>query len=433
MPKTALADLLSWSSLSTNVQSLGEFVYFRLIYAFLSSQIREFGLDLMGRFMAWAGSLGLVLMTLWLMVQGYRIVTGASREPMAAFMLNSGRAVIILSTATSMAFFGTSLHAFLTEDVSRLIHLLVTGDDSDVIETIDEALLLMQLAISSIDAVSVVDADAELTATKARAALMAGFGAAGPPITAGALLLIYQIALALFIGLGPLFILCLMFDQTRGLFQRWLFYGVGTLFSMAVLSFVISLAMKLLILVSGTFWALKALGGLTGLDLTEGLSSQAVQQGGLGLLLTLLILSTPPMVAAFFQGALGQLMHYSAWAGNSALGAGGRPPGSYDTGRGGASGALAGAPGSPPAPEDAPHPGSVRPVPPALAPSETPYFIAHAEQLKLPRVALKGAGGGAGQGAGNQAGGEDFSGRDFSGRVLAAVARDPLPSAGAGR
>uniref|UniRef100_UPI003D3036BD type IV secretion system protein n=1 Tax=Klebsiella pneumoniae TaxID=573 RepID=UPI003D3036BD len=35
------------------------------------------------------------------------------------------------------------------------------------------------------------------------------------------------------VGLGPLFILCLLFDQTKQLFQRWLFYGIGTMFSMA--------------------------------------------------------------------------------------------------------------------------------------------------------------------------------------------------------
>ncbi|UGB15573.1 type IV secretion system protein [Stenotrophomonas maltophilia] len=27
---------------------------------------------------------------------------------------------------------------------------------------------------------------------------------------------------------------CLLFEQTKQLFQRWLFYGIGTMFSMAV-------------------------------------------------------------------------------------------------------------------------------------------------------------------------------------------------------
>ncbi len=50
------------------------------------------------------------------------------------------------------------------------------------------------------------------------------------------MLLLYQIAMSLLVGLGPLFILCLLFEQTTSIFQRWLFYGIGTVFSMAVLA-----------------------------------------------------------------------------------------------------------------------------------------------------------------------------------------------------
>ncbi|MDR6935018.1 hypothetical protein [Luteibacter sp. 3190] len=55
---------------------------------------------------------------------------------------------------------------------------------------------------------------------------------------------------------------------------------------------------------------------------TEGLTSKAMQQGGIGLLLTALIVSVPPMAAAFFQGTLGSFMSYSAFGGGNRL----RPP-----------------------------------------------------------------------------------------------------------
>jgi hypothetical protein len=35
-----------------------------------------------------------------------------------------------------------------------------------------------------------------------------------------------------------------MFEQTKGLFQTWLMYGIGTLFAMAMLSFVTSLVLQ---------------------------------------------------------------------------------------------------------------------------------------------------------------------------------------------
>lgn len=46
------------------------------------------------------------------------------------------------------------------------------------------------------------------------------------------MLLLYKIAMVLFVGFGPLFILCLLLDQTKELFKRWLLYGLGTMFSM---------------------------------------------------------------------------------------------------------------------------------------------------------------------------------------------------------
>jgi type IV secretion system protein VirB6 len=144
------------------------------------------------------------------------------------------------------------------------------------------------------------------------------------------MLLLYEVALALFIGFGPLFILCLLFDQTKQLFQKWLLYGIGTMFSMAVLAVMTTIAMKMVAKVAGAFWASAALGKLIGQDFSDGVTSMALQQGGMGLILTTLILTAPPMAAMFFQGTLGSFMAYSQ-IGGSGVGAQpgpqGQPPG----------------------------------------------------------------------------------------------------------
>ncbi len=44
---------------------------------------------------------------------------------------------------------------------------------------------------------------------------------------------------------------------------------------------------------------------------SDGMTSQAMQHGGMGLILTTLILTAPPMAAMFFQGTLGSFMAYS--------------------------------------------------------------------------------------------------------------------------
>ncbi|MEG0193946.1 MAG: type IV secretion system protein, partial [Stenotrophomonas sp.] len=110
-----------------------------------------------------------------------------------------------------------------------------------------------QVGLSSIDAIKVLD-DGNLRDDKNRALWAVGLGAGGPAVTAGSMLLLYEVALALFISMGPLFILCLLFDQTKQLFQKWLFYGIGTMFSMAVLAAMISIALDMVIRVSAAFW-----------------------------------------------------------------------------------------------------------------------------------------------------------------------------------
>jgi type IV secretion system protein VirB6 len=246
---------------------------------------------------------------------------------MMALVTNSLRATLVLMVATSMAIFGSGLHGFLTEDVKKEINLVVTGDSGTPEDNIDKNLAWMQVGLSSIDGLDVMG-DPTLDNAKTRAMWFVGLGTGGPAIVGGTMLLLYEVALALFIGLGPIFILCLLFDQTKQLFSKWLYYGIGTMFSMAVLSAMVSIALEMVTRVAASFWATAATGALLGADFTDGMTSQAMQQGGMGLILTTLIMTTPPMAAAFFQGTLGQFTPYGAFGqGAAASSATSYPPG----------------------------------------------------------------------------------------------------------
>ncbi|WP_102944794.1 type IV secretion system protein [Stenotrophomonas sp. VV52] len=324
----SLQDLLGYA---VRVQSIGDFVFFKLILDYLRVRINDFGIDMMGRMMAWVGGIALVLMTLWVLVQGYRIVTGQSRDSMMVLVTNMARAALIISVATSMAMFGSSVSNFLTKDVGGLITRVVTGESGTAEDQIDKSLAWMQVALSSVDAIKVLD-DGGLREEKTRAMWFIGLGTGGPAVTAGSMLLLYQVAISLFIGFGPLFILCLLFDQTKQFFQKWLFYGIGTMFSMAVLSAMVSIALDMVIRVSAAFWTSSLINKFLLTDaMSDGLTSQAMQQGGMGLILTTLILTAPPMAAMFFQGTLGSFMAYSQIGGSPLAQPGpqGQPPGSY--------------------------------------------------------------------------------------------------------
>jgi type IV secretion system protein VirB6 len=296
---------------------LGDFAFYKLIDAYFSQEIDVFGLQLMGRMMAWASGIALTLVTLWVLLAGYRIVTGQSREPMMALVVNTMRVGVIVAVATGMSMFGGSLHGLFTDSLDREIHQVFTGiEGRTAADSIDQNLAYTQVALAAIDAVQVVDGDDAMREEKARALLFAGFGSASPAMTAGAMLLLYKFGIAVFIGLGPLFILCLIFEQTKELFRKWLLYGLGTLFSMATLSVVTAMAMKLLAKVAVAFWVSKAFNGIVGLD-AEGMTSLAMQQGGIGLILTTFIVVAPPVAAVFFNGTMGNFVHYSAFGGSA--------------------------------------------------------------------------------------------------------------------
>ena len=307
--------------MSVDLGDVTNLIFFQRINEFLNREIAEFGVNLLGRTMAWIGSVAITLMTIWIMIQGYRIATGQSRDSMMALVTNSLRAVFIVGVATGWGLAGPTLFDWMGNGLQQNINEVVTGSDDDAYSNIDKSLGYMQLAFSSIDALQ--DGDSEnLDDAKSRAMWFTGIGTGGPAITAGVMLLLNKIAMALFTGLGPIFILCLLFDQTKQLFSRWLFYGIGTMFSLAVLSVMVALALDVVTAVAASFWVNSFLGGSS-----EGVNSRAMQQGGLGLILTMLIISAPPMAAAFFQGVLGSFNAQNAFFNTGASGSNRGQPG----------------------------------------------------------------------------------------------------------
>lgn len=310
---------LDWAQ----AQSLPNMVFFHEVNGFLDDEIGEFAGNLLGRVVAVAGSAALALLTLWILVQGYRIATGLSREPMMALVGDALKAVLVIGIATGAAAGAGSTYRVLTDGLGEVVSSVVTGrDDGGPYADIDRTLAIMQVALEVIDG---IDSGGDLLAEerKSRAMWFTGIGLGGPAIIAGGMLLLNKVAIALVVGFGPIFILCLLFRSTRQLFGKWLHYGLGTLFSLAVLTVMVTLALDMLVAVGIAFWVADMVPGLP----RDSLSSMAMQQGGMGLILTMLIVSAPPMAAMFFNGVLGQFSPYNA-VGVATGGGQAPPPGS---------------------------------------------------------------------------------------------------------
>ncbi|EGD18420.1 TrbL/VirB6 plasmid conjugal transfer protein, partial [Xanthomonas hortorum ATCC 19865] len=108
------------------------------------------------------------------------------------------------------------LHQTMTQNLDKEIHGLFTGDDDSTAEdAIDDNLAYTQIALAALDAVRVDASQPEMLEKKGRAVMLAGFGTASPPMAAGAMLLLFKFTMAFLIGIGPIFILALVFDQTK--------------------------------------------------------------------------------------------------------------------------------------------------------------------------------------------------------------------------
>ncbi|MEF3082684.1 type IV secretion system protein [Luteimonas sp. SMYT11W] len=306
-----------------SLAGFAQWAFFALIFEFLNSQIASFQTGLIARGTQFVSGLALTLCTLWILMQGFMIVTGRSRESMMGLVVGSLRVFLIVSAATAMSFAGTNLTSFLADGLPKSINAIVTGTDEKPEESIDKNLKIMGLIFVLVDRVGVGADDPQNKTSQDRTITLMGIGIAGPSVVGGAMLLLYKIALVLFVGFGPLFILCLMFDQTKDLFKRWLLYGLGTMFSLAVLSFMVSVATKLVAITAAAMLLQYTLMTQDIIDVPGvvppgGLNAAAMQQGGIGLLMSVLMVMAPPMAAMFFSGTLGQ------FAANSSFGAVGR-------------------------------------------------------------------------------------------------------------
>ena len=349
------------NSLGDIFKSLGELALYRSISNYIDARINFFTESTLASVFTTVGFFALILLTLWIMWYGYQIVMGNSQHSAKEFVFKAVRAWIIIAFATGLAAsMGFSIRA-TTTNLSDMISSTMTGsnDASKCTSTdsdkgfmgckIDQNLIRAQASMAFVGQLD-TGGDPVLEDKKSKASLMAAAGIGGPAIVAGALLLTLKVAMALFIALGPIFIMCLLFKVTTPLFQKWLYYGISTMFATAMLAAVSDISMDLVenisgsLFVSNIFTSLAEGSGFTSAASTAsggaaGIMQASMQQLGLGLILSTLLISTPPMAAQFFNGVMGAFSSYNHLA-SVGIPAPGMPPmSSYGGGATGAAGA----------------------------------------------------------------------------------------------
>ena len=268
----------------------------------------------------------LALLTLWIMVQGYLIVTGRSQEGLKGFIFNLGKNYVVIAIALGVSLGSSFSVRVLTDNLANGISQVMHGSNDFGSECLTEQtsyitgckidlnLKTTQLVLSGLSAIDTADDD-HLEDKLSEAKWFAGVGTAGPAIVAGTMLILYRIAIALFVGFAPIFILCLLFKRTAPLFQKWLYFGLATIFSSVLLGVMAEISMDLVGHLFGGAAAGKFVATVIGEGGTTGIMETVTQQLGLGLMLSTLLITVPPMAGMWFNGIMASYSGYNAMQG----------------------------------------------------------------------------------------------------------------------
>ena len=107
---------------------------------------------------------------------------------------------------------------------------------------------------------------------------------------------------------APAFILCLLYDPTKQYFQGWLKFFLGSLLTMAVLSVMVTIGLKVMLV-----YATKVLGeygveammakSANSTESRPGIAQITIMQGGLGLMMSTLMITAPLLLVGNLIGS----------------------------------------------------------------------------------------------------------------------------------
>ena len=304
---------------------MGDFLLYTSIRDYLYARITLFTEQVLSQNLQLALTIVFGLLTLWIIIQGFLIVTGRSQEGIKGFIYGLGKSYFIIAVALGVASSNSFSVRLLTDNLTDGISQVMTGKSDMGSECltqktqsiigcrIDLNLKATQIMMSRLSGIDTADTEyLENKLTEAR--WFTGVGTAGPAMVAGTMLIMFRIAMALFVGFAPIFILCLLFKKTAPLFQKWLYYGLATIFSGVMLGVMSEISMELITNIAIAEAAGNITSILTGGDV-GGIMQTVTQQLGLGLMLSTLLITVPPMAGMWFNGVMASYSGYNAIAG----------------------------------------------------------------------------------------------------------------------
>ncbi|WP_138627955.1 type IV secretion system protein [Neisseria sp. oral taxon 014] len=300
-----------------NTENLGFFILIKTYVEILIMKFGDRGLSALSTVLI--PSL-MSMVTVWLMFEGYRILNGQSREPLNMFLWRGAKMVVIITVASWIMNNPTGLRDWISEHIKNPIASVIVGGEYASPEAmVDSSLLLMHLIMGAFGSLQAATSNDNGSAFS-NFIMASGVAQGTPAVVAGALLLLNEIALSLAILTAPAFILCLLYDPTKQYFQGWLKFFLGSLLTMAVLSVMVTIGLKVMLVyatkVLGEYGVGVAVAGSASQD-RPGIAQITIMQGGLGLMMSTLMITAPLLVGNLIGSSLGGFSGYNMFSGGN--------------------------------------------------------------------------------------------------------------------
>ena len=236
--------------------------------------------------------------------------------------------VVIITVASWIMNNPTGLRDWISEHIKNPIASVIVGGEYASPEAmVDSSLLLMHLIMGAFGSLQAATSNDNGSAFS-NFIMASGVAQGAPAVVAGALLLLNEIALSLAILTAPAFILCLLYDPTKQYFQGWLKFFLGSLLTMAVLSVMVTIGLKVMLVyatkVLGEYGVGAAVAGSASQD-RPGIAQITIMQGGLGLMMSTLMITAPLLVGNLIGSSLGFNTYNPLQGGNSPTNSDGSP------------------------------------------------------------------------------------------------------------
>lgn len=223
------------------------FDYYSQAFTKLSSALTSYVSDTATSIIGAIGPVAAQLLTLYFIIYGISMMRGLIEEPISDFAMRVIRNSLILALALNIGLYNGQIVSFLWNSPDALA-AYVSGSSSGSTENMNYLDNLMTQFYNLGDkfwayssGMTSVDLGPKIIA------VLVWLAGVVVTVYAAFLLILAKMALAVILGIGPIFVLLLMFDGTKRFFESWLGQALNYVFVVVLTSAAVKLILSLIV------------------------------------------------------------------------------------------------------------------------------------------------------------------------------------------